>query len=122
MPVLEQLEVALWQRTWADQRHLAAQHVHELWKLVEREAPQEASHGRETGVVLDLEERPGGLVELLQRSLVLVRVAVHRAELQARERQLPDAGTHRAVEDRPARGDPHGKRDRGKQGTEQDKQ
>ena len=37
---------------------------------------------------------------LLEVGLALVGVAVHRAELEARERLAADARPHRAVEDR----------------------
>ena len=56
VPVLEHLVVALGQRPRPDQRHVAAQHVHQLRQLVEREAPQEAPDRGQPRVVADLEQ------------------------------------------------------------------
>ena len=56
VPVLEHLEVALGKRPRPDQRHVAAQHVHQLGKLVEREAPQQSPHPGQAGVLTDLEQ------------------------------------------------------------------
>ena len=105
VPVLEHLVVALGQRTRADERHLAAQHVHQLRQLVQREAPQHPPDARQARVVADLEQRARGLVELFEVGLALLGVGVHRAELQARERSLADAAARRAEHDRPARGE-----------------
>ncbi len=53
---------------------------------------------------------------------MLLGVDVHRAELQARERPLTDAATHRAEEDRAARAQAHRERDRQQQRAEQHQQ
>ncbi len=91
VPVLEHVVVALGQRTRADERHLAAQHVDQLRQLVQREAPQLAADRRQARIIANLEQRAGRLVELFEVCLALLGVGVHRAELQAGERPLADA-------------------------------
>ena len=119
VPLLELVEVALRERPRADQRHLAGDHVEQLRQLVERVAAQEAADARQPRVVADLEQRAGGLVDRLEVGLHLVGVAAHGPELQARERLAADPRAHRAVEDRPARGDRDGDRDQQQQRAQQ---
>ena len=116
------VEVAHGQRARADERHLAAQHVEELGQLVEREAPQEAPDGVSRGSSRILNSAPRGLVERLEVGLLLVGARAHGAELQAGEGLAADPGRARAVDDRPARGQPDGQRDEQEQRAEHDQQ
>src|SRR5204863_1809144 len=52
------LDLHLESRTWADDRHLAAQHVPEIGHLVERVAPQERSDPGDPVVAL-VDRQPG---------------------------------------------------------------
>ena len=65
----------------ADQRHVAAQDVQQLGKLVERGAPQEAADAGDAGVVLDLEEATAGLVAVGELRALGVGAVDHGAEL-----------------------------------------
>ena len=101
MPFLEELVVALGQRPGTDQRHVAAEDVHELRQLVDRPPPQKATDRGHARIAADLEDRPALLVARLELGLAAVGVGVHRPELQALERPAADAGAHRAVDHGP---------------------
>ena len=60
--VAEEVAVVGGQRTRADQRHLALEHVDQLGQLVERAGPQEPADREDPRVFLDLEEHAVGLV------------------------------------------------------------
>src|SRR5437870_1046900 len=100
MPVLELDVVADRQRTGPDEAHLAAQDVQHLRDLVERVLAEERADARDARVVLDLEERSGGLVLVLERRLPRGRIDVHRAELEHPELLLAEADAPVTVEDR----------------------
>jgi hypothetical protein len=55
------------QRPGSDQAHLAAHDIPELWKLVQGGAAQETAYGRDSRIVLDLEQ-PLRLVAIASRS------------------------------------------------------
>ena len=103
MPGLEAAEVAHGERTRADERHLAAQHVEHVRHLVEREPAQQPADGRHARVVADLEQRAARLVRALELGLLPVGPLDHRAELQHPERPLAQADARIRVEHRPAR-------------------
>src|SRR6266568_821363 len=103
VPRKELLVVADGKRPRADQRHLAPQDIQHLRQLVERETTQESPDGRYTRIVLDLEERTGGLVVSLERALAGGRVGVHRPELHHPERLLSEPDAPVAIEHRAAR-------------------
>src|SRR5215472_15481268 len=65
----------------ADQRHVSPQYVPELGQLIQRIPAQPRADGRDPRVVPHLEEQPAALVLGLQRSLLLLRIAHHCAEL-----------------------------------------
>ena len=112
MPGLVLLELVRERRARPDERHVAAQHVPELRQLVEARLAQEASDRRDPRVAGQLEERgsrraaawPLALMNCADELAMkgVVRVHVHRAELQHRERLHRSARPAPAEEDRPA--------------------
>src|SRR5438093_10531606 len=51
VPEVVGLELVRNRRAWPDHRHLATEHIEELWELVETGLPEEASKAREAGIV-----------------------------------------------------------------------
>src|SRR6266542_4450952 len=76
-----EIDLIGWQRSGADQAHIATQHVEQLRQLVEVPAPQPAAHARDARVVAQLEDRPVRLVQLPERGQAVLRVHRHGAEL-----------------------------------------
>ena len=78
-------------RARADQRHLAAQHVHQVRQLIERGASQQRAHARDARVVrVDREAGPD-----------VLRAVDHRAQLQHVELATVQAAAALAVDHRP---------------------
>src|SRR5208282_5320205 len=87
-------------RPRSNQAHLAAQHVPELWQFVEAVAADRASDSRDSGVVVDFEDRALSLVAGAQVFLELCGIGHHRAKLVATEAASFGAGAFRAVKNR----------------------
>ncbi len=73
-------------RARPDEAHVALEHIPELRKLVEREAPQNSANPRDARIRFDLEHRAAHLVQMTDFAETLVRVGDHRAEFVERER------------------------------------
>ncbi len=108
-----------WPRT--DEAHVPLHHVPELRQLVERRLPEDPAHARDARIVGQLERGAGRLISVKQERAELLRVALHRAELEERELAPIAADANRAVEDG-ARGvqlqEDRGDRDDGERGEE----
>ena len=104
-----------------DEAHVTAQHVEQLWELVEAPLADEAAHLRVPGIGLRLVGEPA----ILPVPLVLgagPTVVAHGAELDHAER--PAAAADALLEEQHLRthGETHGQRDRGDQRREHDEQ
>ena len=62
--------------------HVTKEHIEELRQLVDAGLPDEMTNPRDSGVVLDLEDRTVLLVKVLELGQALLCVRVHRAELE----------------------------------------
>ena len=98
------------ERPWADQAHLAAQHVEELGHLVEAPLAQHGAHPGEPRVAPDLEHRSRVLVLVGEIVAQLLRIQVHRAQLE--NAKHPPAAAHALLrkEHRPPRVELDGQR------------
>ena len=82
MPQVVAVDFARQGRPRPDKRHVAAEHIPELWQLVERHASEEAPGARDAGVFGDLERRPVDLRVLPELLEALLSIDGHRSELQ----------------------------------------
>src|SRR6185436_10803713 len=90
------------ERTRADEAHLAPEHVHQLWELVEREAAKNPPDARHPRVVRRLEHAlvdAGVLVQVCDLGFVRVGVRDHRPELEDLEPRVSPSHSHLPEDD-----------------------
>src|SRR5580692_11928215 len=87
-------------RPRSNQAHVSAQHVPELRKLIEAVATDDAPDARDSGVVVNLEDRTLPLVASAQVFLKVFRVRHHGAKLIAPEATALRSRAFRGVNDR----------------------
>ncbi len=98
------LAITKLQRTRADQAHLSDQDVPELGKFVEAGPTQESTQGRDSGIILDLEQdAAGGLVLRFERDESSLGVGNHGPEFQTPECPTTETYPLLAKEDRTPR-------------------
>ena len=86
VPVLgEALVVAHRQRSWSYEAHVPQKYIEELRKLIQAGLAQEATDGSNPRIVLELERRTGGLVEMFNLLHPSFRVNDHRSKLEDSE-------------------------------------
>src|SRR5215212_6720646 len=85
-------------RARANQAHVTAQDVEELWQFVDAPPPEEATDTRHAGIIGDLEHGFGELVEPDERVEQSLCVGHHRAELDQGERPASHTGASLYVE------------------------
>ena len=85
MPIL--VTVPLVRKRWprTDETHVASQHAPKLGQFIDTELAQEAAHGRDTWVVLHLEDRPVHFVSVEQPTLHFISIRHHASKLVASE-------------------------------------
>ena len=104
--------------TRADERHVAAEHVHQLGQLVDAVLAKDAPQRRHPGVTLHLEDRPQLLVLRSEGGLERLGVDHHRAELQHVELLPVQPHPQLAEEDGARRGELHQRRHHQEEGEQ----
>ena len=97
-------------RAWADETHVAAKDIPELWQFVEARAPQVIADPGAAGIA---GHRP-------DRAQIAFRVGMHGANFQDRKATASESNAHLPVKHRPAVGEANGDRNCGKKRREHD--
>src|SRR5262249_9218538 len=97
VPILVLRYLTRQRRARANETHLAAQDIEELRQLIKAQLANHPSDPCHTRVVLDLEERPIGFIQLLEAGQFLLGPYAHRAELKKGE-EYPIAPHPRLLE------------------------
>src|SRR3954468_17202450 len=112
------------ERTWADEAHLAPQHVEELRQLVERRLAEKPADPGHAWIAGELEHPGRALAHLAEREqvvLAFLRADGHRAELDDPEVAAVAADADLAKQDGAARLEPDGHRDREQDRADRDR-
>src|SRR5215208_573545 len=109
-------------RPWADNAHVALQHVHELRQLIEAEPSEYAPDARDAWIPLELEHRLGQLVKTDELLEHLVGAIAHRSEFVDPERNPAEAGSRLDEQERPPAVQFDRERDDREQRSEHDEQ